>query len=362
MTNHLPKEIIESHFFDLSPDLLAVSKEGTFIHLNKSWEKILGWSREELQSKEVRHFLHPDDYESTYKIIVSPDVTDSILIENRYRCKNGEYKWLAWTAFKKEGLIYGIARDVTERKKKEIEMREALIDLEKTNKDLDKFAYIVSHDLKAPLRGIKVLAKWIVEDKEGSFARAAEYASMIIGRSSLMDDMISGILEYSKIGRKEIAKETVDIRELLEGLCSTLVISPKVRIHIEMNSIFIHGSKTLFSQIFSNLISNAIKYNDKFECIISITGKEERGMYTFEVADNGPGIAREAHQVVFEIFKTLASDTNGESTGVGLSIVKKIVEDQLKGKIRLESEEGKGAKFIIKWSKDDCPGPGSSLN
>ncbi|HXA00922.1 MAG TPA: PAS domain-containing sensor histidine kinase [Cytophagaceae bacterium] len=349
------KENIESLFFDLSPDLLAVSRDGVFIHLNKSWERLLGWSIDELKSKEVYQFIHPDDYNPTYKIVVSPEITNNIIIENRYRCKNGDYIWLAWTAFKKEGLIYGIARDITEKKQKDWELNETVKDLEKTNKDLERFAYIVSHDLKAPVRGINVLARWILEDKEKSHYKATEYASMIEGRAIYLTEMINGILEYSKIGRKEIRKEKVGIRMLLENLCASLVSSPNVKIRVMMDDIHIYGSKVLFAQVFSNLISNAIKHNNKSECLIYVKGKEENGFYTFEVEDNGPGIPAEAQKEIFEIFKTLHTENKDESTGVGLSIVRKIIEDQFKGKVWVESESGSGTKFIFSWKKEDSP-------
>jgi signal transduction histidine kinase len=215
----------------------------------------------------------------------------------------------------------------------------------------------VSHDIKAPVRGINVLAKWILEDKEKSYHKVAEYASMIEARATHLNEMINGILEYSKIGRKEIKKETVGIRMLLENLCASLVSSPKVKIRILMDDIHIYGSKILFTQVFSNLISNAIKHNNKSECLIYIRGKEENGFYTFEVEDNGPGIMAEAQKEIFEIFRTLHTENKEESTGVGLSIVRKIVEDQFKGKVWVESELGSGAKFIFNWKKEGSPAP-----
>jgi len=219
-------------------------------------------------------------------------------------------------------------------------------ELEKSNAELEQFAYVASHDLKAPLRGVGNLANWIEEDvREGSFEKLSEYVMLMQRRVVFMEKLIDGLLEFSRVGRMHVEVEKVDIADIIAELREEY---PEIEIHFhrECDQCPILVNSLRISQIFFNLVNNAVKYNDKEKTIIHISCKAQEEYCQFTVADNGPGIEPKYHEKIFQIFQTLQSkdDTNG--TGIGLALVKKIVEEY-DGEISVESTEGKGTKFIF---------------
>jgi signal transduction histidine kinase len=176
--------------------------------------------------------------------------------------------------------------------------------------------------------------------------------TMLRGRVERLESLINGILQYSKIGRVEMASQSVDVylllKEIVEMLC------PPANIGVEINSQMpvLEVPKIMLLQVFSNLISNAIKYNDKANGIIKVYATEKEHEYEFVVEDNGPGIPSEFRETIFLIFHTLQSRDKFESTGIGLTIVKRIVEER-GGTIWVESALGGGSKFIFSWPKQN---------
>lgn len=232
-------------------------------------------------------------------------------------------------------------------------LEENISELERKNTELDRFAYVVSHDLKAPLRGIENLTNWIEEDYGDALPlRVKEYLRIMQGRIQRMENFIDGILKISRIGRGKKVIEEVQVKELLEEIVE--MISPPagliVKIPDEMPVLF--TEKISLQQVFTNLISNAVKYHDKVRGSVSISWRALSDCYEFVVKDDGPGIAPKYHEKIFVIFQTLQERDILESTGVGLAIVKKILDDK-KTSIRVESTEGKGASFIFFWPKDE---------
>lgn len=243
--------------------------------------------------------------------------------------------------------IVAIINDITAIRKSESKILEFNRSLTKTNKELDQFAYIVSHDLKAPLRAISSLSEWIEEDLgENIEPELKNKMDLLRGRVHRMENLINGILEYSRIGRQKIEAENVNLNKLLPDLIDS--ISPPENIEVRINGELpsIRTKRIHIEQVFSNLINNAIKYNDKPNGIVDISGIRKNGVYEFSVADNGPGIDKEYQDKVFVIFQRLEARDQVEGTGIGLSLVKKIIEES-GGTIKLESEPGKGAKFIF---------------
>ncbi len=241
-------------------------------------------------------------------------------------------------------------RDVTEKQKTEVKLQDYAARLERSNRELDQFAYIVSHDLKAPLRAIINLSQWLHEDLESSLSdENKKNLNMLKGRAFRMEALITGILEYSKVGRAKLQSESIDVGELISEVLDSLA-PPKNFIITTAEMPTVIAPKIPFFQVFSNLIGNAVKYNDKEAGDIKITAADRVGCYEFTIEDNGPGISKEFHEKVFVIFQTLQSRDRSESTGIGLTIVKRIV-DEHGGKIWIESEEGCGTKFIFQWPK-----------
>lgn len=220
--------------------------------------------------------------------------------------------------------------------------------LTKTNKELDQFAYVVSHDLKAPLRAINNLAEWISEDLPDADAEIKQNLQLMRGRAHRMENLINGILEYSKVGRKAVPVEKFSVKELLEEIIDSLAPPPNINIELPEKAPVLTSEKILMQQVFTNLISNGIKYNNKPTGNIKITVQQNDGQNEYIVEDNGPGIPEIYHDRIFGIFQTMEARDTRESTGVGLAIVKKIIEEK-GGSIRVESAEDLFTRFIFTW-------------
>ncbi len=223
-------------------------------------------------------------------------------------------------------------------------------DLEKRNKELNKFAYVVSHDLKAPIRGIYNVIQWIEEDHGREISsQMRKYLDIIPDRITRMEGLIDGLLDYARISRDKHLKERVDVDVLLQGVVELLV--PKnFKVTIGLMPV-LYTEKILLEQVFSNLVSNAVKYTRGSTGEINITCKDLENVYEFTVADNGIGIEPAYNQKIFEIFQTLREKHDKESTGIGLAIVKRIIDEQ-NGCIKVVSQPGQGASFIFTWLKN----------
>ncbi len=248
--------------------------------------------------------------------------------------------------------VRGIFQDITQQKEAERQLKEYTNELESINKELDQFAYIVSHDLKAPLRAINNLSMWIEEDLEGQLKGDTKYQfNLLRGRVGRLEDLINGILNYSRAGRITVNPSTVNIRSLIDGIIDMLAPPKELKISIPAKLPTLTTEKIALEQIFANFISNVIKYNKNPKPTLKITCKEIGKFYKFGITDNGDGIEEEYHEKIFVIFQTLEARDKVESTGVGLAIVKKII-DEKGGEVWVESAKGKGATFYFTWPKE----------
>jgi signal transduction histidine kinase len=226
--------------------------------------------------------------------------------------------------------------------------REKLMsELESANEELKNFAYVVSHDLKAPLRAISSLADWISTDYADKFdEEGKEHLRLLIGRVHRMDSLIEGILLYSRVGRVKEAVIAVDLNRLVGEVIGMLAPPANIKITIKNSLPTIMTEPTRIQQVFQNLLSNAIKYMDKPEGKIRIACSAEGHQWKFSVTDNGPGIKQQHFDKIFQLFQTLAPRDRVESSGVGLALVKKIVE-MYGGQIWVESTVGQGTAFFF---------------
>ncbi len=223
--------------------------------------------------------------------------------------------------------------------------------LTERNQELDSFAYIASHDLKAPLRGIANLSHWLEEDIKIDLAPENQHQfELLRKRVYRMEALIDGLLEYSRVGRIQTASEEVDVSKLLGEIIDSLNPPPTFNIEIASEMPVFITKKLLLRQVFANLISNAIKHHPGNDGNIKISAEDKKELYKFIVSDDGAGIDSKNQDKIFTIFQTLQSRDKKENTGVGLSIVKKIVESE-GGEISLDSELGKGATFHFTWLK-----------
>ena len=258
------------------------------------------------------------------------------------------------------GAINALNKEIVERKRAETELQrlnETLelriiartAEAERRAKDLEQFAYVTSHDLKAPLRAIGNLAGWIEEDlQERLTNETREQLNLLKDRVKRMHSLIVGLLEYSRVGRTEGSRERVDTSELLEELIDSLSPPKDFAIRIGEGMPILDADRLQLGQVFSNLIGNSIKHHRGRKGKVWVSAKDQGAFIEFCVADNGPGIAPEYHDKVFMMFQTLETADYAGNTGIGLALVKKIVQEQ-GGTITLDSEEGKGTSFRFTW-------------
>jgi signal transduction histidine kinase len=248
--------------------------------------------------------------------------------------------------------------NITERKLSEEQTRQRAVELahmaralKRTNEELDHFAYITSHDLRAPLRGIANLSRWIEEDMGDRFTpEAHKQMEVLRGRVHRMEAMIDGILEFSRVGRVNVPVERIDVRQLLDDVIDLLAPPPRFTIEIGDGMPVVEGHKVSLQQVFMNLIGNALKYHDKPVGRIVVGCRQAGELLEFSVADDGPGIEPRYFEKIFVIFQTLQPRDKVEGTGVGLSVVKKIVEGE-GGTITVESDVGRGSTFRFTWPR-----------
>ncbi|NOQ15323.1 MAG: GAF domain-containing protein, partial [Methyloprofundus sp.] len=227
------------------------------------------------------------------------------------------------------------------------------VELNAVNEELKNFAYIVSHDLKAPLRAINQLSAWIEEDYAQAFDEdGREQMALLRSRAKRMHDMINSILQYSRIGRVRENREEVDLNIIIHDVIEAL--SPPEHITLEVQAQFpiLWGEKLRVYQVIQNLLDNAIKYNDKPQGLIQLKFEDKTTHWCFCIKDNGIGIDAAYQEKVFQLFQTLASKDQQNSTGVGLSIIEKTVHNW-GGKIWLESTLGEGCQFFFTFPKSE---------
>jgi light-regulated signal transduction histidine kinase (bacteriophytochrome) len=228
---------------------------------------------------------------------------------------------------------------------------ELLKKLEKTEQDFKDFVYIISHDLKAPLRGIKALTDWLSADYGDKFdAEGKEQLKMLTSRVDRMNNLLEGVLQYSRIGRITEQKVQINLNELVKEIIESLAAPEQIKITIENQLPVIVSEPSRIRQVFENLLSNAVRFMGKPEGLVKVSSCEQDGYWKFSVSDTGPGIEEQHFEKIFRLFQTLQAKDLFESTGAGLTITKKIVE-LYGGKIWLTSKVGEGSTFFFTLPK-----------
>ncbi|MGK3967398.1 GAF domain-containing protein [Sorangium sp. So ce118] len=226
--------------------------------------------------------------------------------------------------------------------------------LERTNAELDQFAYVTSHDLKAPLRGIASLAQWIEEDLSDKLTgETRRQMEMLRGRVQRMEALIEGILAYSRATRFREKPESVNIEKLAKEVVELVAPKPPAQVALDVPPATLRTYKVPLQQVLMNLITNALKHAGREDARVIVCAHEQGERYEFSVSDNGPGIAPAFQEKVWGMFQTLQARDKVESTGIGLAIVRKIVESR-GGRAWVESDGKSGATFRFTWPKREA--------
>ena len=283
------------------------------------------------------------------------------------KLEDGYFNFVYQPLFNEDRAVYGIlthAVEVTDQviarrqvEQKAEELARLTQELERSNKELDQFAYVASHDLKAPLRGIANLTQWMEEDLgDRVTGDSRQHMQLLKGRVNRMEALIDGILAYSRAGRVREKPERVDVGKILAESIELLAPPPDAEIVIGSGMPTIRTERVPLQQVFMNLVGNALKYNQRSGARVEITAQELDGWYQFSVSDNGPGIAPQYRERIWQIFQTLAARDKVEGTGIGLAVVRKIVEAR-GGRTWLDSEVGRGSTFHFTWPQQSDQAP-----
>ncbi|MGD1953103.1 MAG: PAS domain S-box protein [Leptolyngbyaceae cyanobacterium] len=369
------KERLKIVFERAGVGIARLDVAGQWVQANDKLCEILAYSRKELFQKDFREITHPDDAAQDteiYQALLS-GATETTTLEKRYLRKDGEPVWCNVTVSmiynQQQQPCYFVAfiEDITSRKANELTLQRQKDELATTNlilaqmtanlgernRELDEFAYVASHDLKAPLRAIGNLATWLEEDLAGQLLPENKgQLDLLQGRVHRMENLIDGLLAYSRVGRGNRLTEQIDLNLLLENAVTLLDLPPGFTIAIAPDFPTLLASRPALTQVFGNLISNAIKHHDRTDGRVDVSYRRlDNDVYEFSVSDDGPGIDPAFHHKVFNIFQVLEARDKVENTGIGLAIVKKTVETE-GGTITLESEAGQGATFRFTWPRE----------
>lgn len=335
--------------------VVTMNSEGNITEWNQNAVTIFGFERETVLNKKLSDFIIPHQYREAHARGMKhyfasgegPVLNQRIEITAIDNMEREFPIELAITPVKQEDGTFFSAfiRDISSRKEIEAQKEMLLSELESVNKELKDFAYIVSHDLKAPLRSISSLTDWLVQDYEETLdEEGKDLLNLLKARTLRMHSLIDGVLKYSKVSRQKSEKDTIDLNDLLAEIVDLLDPPKNCSIIISENLPTVQYDKVRLHQVFQNLLSNAIKFLDKPEGEISINFSEDKTHYRFNIKDNGPGIEEGSLEKIFQIFQTLGKKDEYENTGIGLSIVKRIVELN-NGTISVSSVVNEGAEF-----------------
>lgn len=353
-------ETRRNYFFRLSIELLAISNyDGIFTQTNPTWQKTLGYDEGELHGQALQDFIHPEDRAATDEIIANILKADTPLyFENRFRAKDGSYRWLGWTIapFAAEGLLYIFARDMTERRERENEIRRLNTDLEQRslslqmlNQELESFSYSLAHDLRTPLRSISAYSEMLVAGEAGDLSGEASKMVRTIQRNSgRMTQLMDDFLAFFRVARKDVKQEEILMNAVAKEAIATLSIDSKRLIDFQIGTLPpAKGDPAMVLQVLVNLVSNSVKFTaGREKAVIEIGCLADRSPTVYFIKDNGVGFNMKYYSRLFGVFERLHRREEFDGTGIGLAIVQKIVQRH-GGNVWAESAVEQGATFYF---------------
>jgi PAS domain S-box-containing protein len=343
-----------------SADLICIinAKTFKFEEINDAATIMLGYATEDLKDTSLLFYLSEEDQLKVQKF--SKGNKEKFSFETQFCSKNESIKWLHWNVVNKNGLWFGNARDITQQKESEQEIKQLNSDLkrnitqlESTNKELESFSYSVSHDLRAPLRAINGYCQIIQEEHESQFDDELRRLFGIIQKNSKrMGVLIDDLLAFSRLGKRELSKVPINFNDLVHAVINELHYPHHKNIQFNILPLAsTDGDYNLLFQVITNLISNAIKYSSKRENPkIEIGSIEREEEFIYYIKDNGVGFNMDYAHKLFGVFQRLHSNEEFEGTGVGLANVQRIITKH-GGKVWAEGDVDKGATFYFSLPK-----------
>lgn len=350
-----------------SSGMLMADHEGRIIMVNAQVEAFFGYNSQELVGQpvevlvpEVARAQHVQERQGFFQ---TPETRPMGKGRDLAGCRRDGTEFpveIGLNPVKLRGnmVVLAVVTDISERKAAEQAILRKTEQLEMSNAELERFAYVASHDLRAPLRGIENLAKWISNDCHDLLPeRSQDHLEKLRQRVQRMEQLLSDMLKYARAGRPA-ASETVDCRQLVDTVVQMLDVPAGFQIDVPDDLPTLHTARAPLEQIFLNLIGNALKHHDSDSGRISIQWKDNHNMVKFAVQDNGPGVPPEYREKIFEMFQTLRPRDEVEASGIGLAVVRKSVQAR-GGRIDVLDAPGRGARFEFTWPKT-MEGPNGS--
>ncbi|UXX78354.1 PAS domain-containing sensor histidine kinase [Reichenbachiella carrageenanivorans] len=339
---------------DISSIVSIGDKDGNIMYANDMFCQISGYTKEEVLGKN-HNILKSGEHKRVFwdgmwQIISQGNIWHNEIMNLN---KEGIGYWVDTTIvpfFNSSGKIVSylsMGHDITKRKIQEEEAKEYHVQLESINKNLEQFAHTVSHDLKSPLNNAKGLVS-IIESSLGDDqpAEVQEYLILLKKTNDKMRSLIDGILQYSKASGREATLARIALEPFIQEVADTLTAKGQAKLVFKNALPEISYNETVLKQVISNLMSNAIKFNDKEQCVIEFSSRMDDHYYHLSVTDNGPGVRKEDQENMFKLFNKVNQDKTKDSSGVGLATVKKIV-NEAGGNIWVKSTLGVGTTFTF---------------
>ena len=338
--------------------LLFLDRELRIVFANQVFLEASGWSMETALGRHISEVMGIERYLARCPYYERALAGETVSYESvgAAGSQGGYFRFSYRPSIDESGKVRGIfsmATDITERRKIELELEAKQAELMRSNKDLEQFAYVASHDLKAPLRAIELLVQWIAEGLAGyDKNNVQENLGLLAKRTQRLNRLLDDLLAYSRAGRKVGAHREVDCHALVLDVAQLANPPPAITIAIAGRLPTFTTHPAPLEQVFRNLIGNAVKHHPGPEGRIVVSCEEQDDRYVFAVADDGDGIPMEYAERVFEMFQTLKPRDRVEGSGIGLAIVSRIVQWQ-GGRVWFEpAPQGRGTVFKFQWKKD----------
>ncbi len=345
--------------------IITIAEEGAILSFNKTAEAIFGYKAAEVVGENVRtlmpepHRRAHDSYLSAYRDSgKSKFIGAQREVEGRRKDGTGVPLEISVSEVEYNGrrLLLGVMRDITERRIAEARLNRTLEDLRLSNEDLEKFAYVASHDLVSPLRAIDNLSSWLEEDlADQADGNIRDLLRKLRGRVVRMERLLDDLLEYAGAGQKFGSAKPVKLAGLVQEVAELLSVPAGMTVKADESLDGIEVPRMPMEQVLHNLVGNAIKHHHRPVGEVTVSAKVNGTSCEFVVSDDGPGIPKRFQAKVFEMFQTLRPRDEVEGSGMGLALVKKLVH-RIGGRVALQSDEDRGSRFIVTWPKQPDTG------